>query len=107
MRDVHEQVAGEVLKALGNHDFDAVLRQFNERMQQDVPKEKVSRVWSGTVAAGGELVSWRLVTREDLDDYEQLRYELSLENGKLEALVTFEEKGNKVAGLYLRPVANP
>jgi hypothetical protein len=38
-----------------------------------------------------------------MPDYEQLRYELKLENGNLEALVTFGQKGNKVAGLFIRP----
>jgi hypothetical protein len=105
--EIHEQVAGQVLTALGDHDFDAAERQFDDQMQRDVPKEKLSRVWSGAVAAQGELVSWTLVTRERMPDYDQLHYELKLEYGKLEALVTFGQKGTKVAGLYIRPPASP
>jgi hypothetical protein len=107
LRDVHEQVALQILTALGDHDFDAVTRQFDERMRRDVPTERVSRVWSGAVAANGELLSWKLLAREAQREYEQLRYELKLENGKLEALVTFEEKGTKVAGLFIRPLSEP
>jgi hypothetical protein len=102
----HEQVAEQVLTALGDHDFDAVERLFDDRMQKDVPKEKLGRVWSGAVAAHGELLSWKLVTREDARDYEQLLYELELENGALEALVTFGPRGGKVAGLFIRPVGS-
>jgi hypothetical protein len=105
--EIHEQVATQVLKALGDHDFDAVEREFDDQMQHDVPKEKISRVWSGAVAANGELLSYTLMTRERMPDYEQLRYELKLEHGKLEALVTFGQKGNKVAGLFIRPPASP
>jgi hypothetical protein len=103
---VHEEVASKILEALGDHDFDGVLQHFDEHMKKDVPKEKVSRVWSGAVAANGELVSWKLVTREETHPYERLLYELQLENGSLEALVTFEEDGSKVAGLFIRPPAN-
>jgi len=107
MREVHELVASQILTALGDHDFDAVESQFDDQMRRDVPKEKISRVWSGAVAANGELLSWKLVTRDDQRDYAQLLYELKLENGKLEALVTFGQKGSKVAGLFIRPPANP
>src|SRR5262245_10971127 len=106
MGDVHEKVASQILTALSDHDFDAVERQFNDRMRQDVPKEKISRVWSGAVAANGELLSWKLVTRDDHKDYDQLRYELKLENGRVEALVTFGPKGSKVAGLFIRQLSN-
>jgi hypothetical protein len=102
----HEEVASQILTALGDHDFDAVEREFDENMRRDVPKEKLSRVWSGTVATHGELVSWRLVNREDMNDYEQLLYELKLENGNLEALVMFGHQGSKAAGLYIRSSAN-
>lgn len=102
----HEEVASQILTALGDHDFDAVERAFDENMQRDVPKEKLSRVWSGTVATHGELVSWRLVNREAVNDYEQLLYELKLENGNLEALVMFGHEASKAAGLYIRSIAN-
>ena len=83
--------------AVGDHDFDAVERHFDDPMQRDVPKEKLSRVWSGAVAALGELVSWKLVTRENAQGHEQLLYELTFENGKLEALVTFGLRATALA----------
>jgi hypothetical protein len=32
-QEIHEQVATQVLKALGDHDFDAVEREFDDQMQ--------------------------------------------------------------------------
>jgi hypothetical protein len=99
-----EVVAERILTALGEHDFDAVEQLFDDGMRRDVPKEKLSRVWSGAVAAQGELLSWKLVTRERAQGAEQLLYELELEGGALEALFTFGPSASKVAGLFIRPI---
>jgi hypothetical protein len=100
---IHEQVAAEVLAGLRDHDFDAVERHFDAPMQREVPKEKVSRVWSRTVAAMGELTSWALVERDNPEGYDRLRFRLHHEQGTWEAVITFPPEGNDVAGLLIRP----
>jgi uncharacterized protein DUF3887 len=99
--ELHDRVASEVLAALGDHDFDAVLRLFDERMKQEVPKEKLARVFSRLVAAKGEMRSWSFVERSRGEGYDQLRFALNLENGRGEALITFAPGKTQVMGLML------
>ncbi len=103
---MHEQIAALALGGLRDHDFDAVERYFDGPMKQEVPREKVARIWSRTIATSGELLSWTLVARDSPDGFDQLRYELNLEHGKLEALVTFPREGRQIAGLLLRPIGS-
>jgi hypothetical protein len=100
--EIHEQVAAEILAGLRDHDFDAVERHFDARMKQEVPKEKVGRVWSQAVAATGEMTSWALIERDSQGGYDRLRYRLNHEQGNWEALITFAPDASDVAGLLIR-----
>jgi hypothetical protein len=101
--EVHDEVASLVLAGLRDHDFDAVERQFDAAMREEVPKEKIGRVWSTTVATQGELISWTLIKRASQDGFDQLRFALKHEHGEFEALVIFPREGHQVAGLLIRP----
>ena|SRR5260221_8874746 len=101
--EIHDEVASLVLAGLRDHDFDAVERQFDTRMREEVPKEKVGRVWSSAVATQGELISWTLTKHESQDGFDQLRFALKHEHGELEALIIFPRDAREVAGLLIRP----
>jgi hypothetical protein len=101
--EIHDEVASLVLAGLRDHDFDAVERQFDTRLREEVPKEKVGRVWSSSVATQGELISWTLTKRESQDGFDQLRFALKHEHGELEALIIFPRDAREVAGLLIRP----
>jgi len=101
--DAHQQAAIEVLAALKNHDFDAVERHFDGPMQRAVPREKLDRVWSSAIAATGEMTSWRLIARDTRESYDELRFELSHENGRWQAILTFPTEGSRVVGMLIVP----
>ena len=101
--EVQDQVAAQVLGGLRDHDFDAVENRFDAEMKRAVPKAKVDRVWSATIATRGELLSWKLVERGTSNGFDQMRFALAHEHGESEALFSFSRDGREVAGLLLRP----
>jgi hypothetical protein len=96
-----------VFAALRDHDFDEVERHFDAAMREAVPKDKIARVWSGAVAANGELLSWALTKSDHQDRYERLHYDLTLETGHIGALVTFPTQADRIAGMLLLPLGSP
>jgi dienelactone hydrolase len=87
--------------------YDAAFSMFDSTLKDVVPVDKLKAVWSGQLAALGNLTSWSMIQREEAQGRDIRIALLQFEHGQLQATIAVNPVSHDVSGFVIRPYVQP
>ena len=97
--------AVEVLHAMAEGRFDAVVAQFDSGMRAAVPEAKLRAAWDTTVRDLGRFVGAHGSVTRGSGDHESAVVTCAFERGKMDLTLAWSKKDRAISWLFLAPTA--
>ena len=102
-----DQTAEALLSAMRDQRYDVAFGMFDSTMKAAVSVEKLKAVWSGQLAALGNLTTWTITQRSPAQAREVRIALLQFERGRLQATIAVNAQSQQVGGFLLLPYVEP
>jgi len=104
--DKLETAALEFINFMVKEDFSAATRNFDEKMLQALPPDRLGKTWAAIINRFGQYRKHLSARQEKIQQYDVVILTSEFELITLDIQVAFDRAG-KIAGLYFRPSQKP
>ena len=105
--ETSDQAANALLEAMKSQQYDAAFGMFDSTLKAAVPVEKLRTLWAGQLATLGNLTSWSLTQRDQVQGRDLRVALLQFEHGRLQASIFVNPTSHDVGGFFIRPYTPP
>lgn len=105
--ETSDQAANALLEAMKSQRYDAAFGMFDSTLRAAVPVEKLKSLWVGQLATLGNLTSWTVTQRDQVQGRDLRVALLQFEHGQLQASIFVNPASHDVGGFFIRPYTPP
>ncbi len=102
-----DQTAEALLQSLKVKQYETAFGMFDSTLKAVVPVEKLKAVWSGQLATLGNLISWTMLERQQVQAHDVRVALLQFDRGQLQATIAVNTPSQEVGGFLIRPYVAP